>query len=411
MPQSHIANLLRQAIGVDAATVGHSVVEHAVRARMAACGLRDVGEYWERLRHSEDELVQLTEAVVVPETWFFRDREAYAALVQIVINEWVPAHLSGVLRILSAPCSTGEEPFSIAMALIDAGLPPHRFKIDAIDISSRALDEARRAIYGRNSFRGRDLAFRDRFFRPAGRGWQLVDAVHERVEFQHGNLVADDLLPGIGSYDIVFCRNVLIYFDTATQERVIRTLDRLLAPDGVLFVGAAEAFITRSAGFSSADFPSAFACRKTARKPAPALEPWAPAPVKVQPPAIRAKPKPASAKPPKNAEPAPKRSPACDLDAASQLADSGRLAEAAEACEAHLREHGTSASALYLLALIRDSLGDPRAAETYRKVLYLEPNHPEALLHLALLAEKQGDIASARRLQQRARRSEGATSR
>ena len=220
MPQCHIANLLRQAIGVDAATIGQSVIDHAVRARMGACGMREVADYWERLRHSAAELEQLTEAVVVPETWFFRDAETYAALAQIVTNEWLPANLTGGLRILSAPCSTGEEPYSIAMALIDAGLPPHRFKIDAIDISSRALDIARRAIYGRNSFRGRELSFRDRFFRSQEAGYQLADSVLERVEFQHGNLIADDLLPGIGSYDIVFCRNVLIYFDAATQERV-----------------------------------------------------------------------------------------------------------------------------------------------------------------------------------------------
>ncbi len=414
MPQSHIANLLRQAIGVDAATIGHSVVEHAVRTRIAACGLHDLNEYWEHLRHSEEELAQLTEAVVVPETWFFRDAEAFAALVQIVMNVWVPSHLTGTLRILSAPSSTGEEPFTIAMALIDAGLPPHRFKIDAIDISSRALDKARRAIYGRNSFRGSDLGFRDRFFHPAERGSQLVDAVRECVEFQHGNLVADDFLPGIGSYDIIFCRNVLIYFDGATQERVIRTLDRLLAPAGVLFVGPAEAFITRSAGFSSAEYPSAFACRKIARKAAPALQPWAPVPVKINASRARqAKPEPVAAQSPKISQPVPAsaKTPATDLETAGRLADAGRLAEAADACEAHLREHGASASALYLLALIRDSLSDPRAGETYRKVLYLEPNHPEALLHLALLAEKQGDIDGARRLQQRARRSEEAASR
>src|SRR5438067_5211806 len=105
MDQSHIANLLKRVIGVDAAAIGHSVVEHAVRVRMAVCGVRNVADYWELLRQSESELEQLTEAVVVPETWFFRDVEAYAALAQVVMREWAPAHLTGLLRILSAPCS------------------------------------------------------------------------------------------------------------------------------------------------------------------------------------------------------------------------------------------------------------------------------------------------------------------
>ncbi|MEA3212199.1 MAG: chemotaxis protein methyltransferase WspC [Chthoniobacter sp.] len=410
MSQSHIANLLKQAIGVDAATIGLSVIDHAVRSRMAACKVSDLGVYWERLRHSPPELAQLTEAVVVPETWFFRDAESYAALAQIVLNEWAPAHLTGRLRILSAPCSTGEEPYTIAMALLDAGLPPHRFQIDAIDISARALGEARRAIYGRNSFRGHELSYRDRFFRASPQGYELIESVRERVEFQPGNLVADDLLPGIGSYDIVFCRNVLIYFDGATQERVIRTLDRLLAPEGVLFVGPAEAFITRTSGFSSAKFPSAFACRKS--KAAPAPPPWAPPAVRTKaPPVRRTAPQAVSKSNAAKIEPAPAPAPKTDLEAASLLADAGRLAEAGCACEAHLQEHGPSVAAFYLLALVRDSLGDAGAAiEYYRKVLYLDPNHPEALLHLALLAEKQGDAAGARRLQLRARRSEEAAS-
>ena len=266
---------------------------------------------------------------------------------------------------MSAPCSTGEEPYSIAMALIDAGLPPHRFKIDAIDISARALGEARRAIYGRNSFRGGELSFRDRFFRASSGGYELIEPVRERVEFQHGNMVADELLPGIGSYDIIFCRNVLIYFDGTTQERVIRTLDRLLAPDGVLFVGPAEAFITRTSGFSSAEFPSAFACRKSSRKAAPLPPPWAPLEVKMKaPPARRTEPKPKAVSKSAAAkiEPAPTPNPNTDLEAASRLADAGRLAEAGLACEAHLREHGPSAAAFYLLALIRDTLGDSGAA-------------------------------------------------
>ena len=277
------------------------------------------------------------------------------------------------------------------------------------------LDRTRRAIYGRNSFRGRDLSFRDRFFRSEKAGHQLAETIRERVEFQHGNLVADDLLPGIGFYDIVFCRNVLIYFDGATQERVIRTLDRLLAPNGVLFVGPAEAFLTRSSGFSSADFPSAFACRRSTRNAAVALQPWTPPEIEIKAPQIRradAKPKKLSAPSKPKTDSAPAAKAPDGLEAAGRLADAGRTEEAGIACEAHLHEHGPSAAAFYLLALIRDTLGDPRAATgLYRKVLYLEPDHPEALLHLALLAEKRGDLDGARRLQLRARRGEEAASR
>jgi chemotaxis protein methyltransferase WspC len=93
------------------------------------------------------------------------------------------------------------------------------------------------------------------------------------------------------------------------------------------------------------------------------------------------------------------------LDEAERLANQGRLAEAAKHCEAHLREHGPSAEVLYLLGLVRDASGSQaRAAEAYRKALYLDPNHHEALIHLALLVAERGDGAGAQVLQQRARR-------
>lgn len=421
----HITNLLKESIGVDAATMGKSVVTNAVRQRMAACELQETDAYWNLLRRSDEELAQLVELVVVPETWFFRDAEAFAALVQHVRNEWGPAHPTGRLRVLSAPCSTGEEPYTVAMALLDAGLPPMRFKIDAIDISERALAQARRAVYGRNSFRGSDVSFRERYFREEKGLHRLTPLVRECVDFRQANLVSDDLLAGAGSYDAIFCRNVLIYFDAPTQERVIRALDRLLAPHGLLFVGPAETFLTRGAGFTSVDFPSAFACRRAGRKQG-AHTPGAPSPAPpacrpfTAPAALRAGPKkpvPARAAKPAAGKLAPATAPvtsaaappgaAAALSAITRLADAGHLAEAVSACDRHLHDHGPSVEAYYLLALIRDMLGSPaEAAKCYRKVLYLDPNHSEALLHLALLAENQGDLAEARRLQQRARRSE-----
>src|SRR4249919_2922139 len=185
--------LLREAIGLDASSLGPSAIARAVAARQAACRLDDVHGYWLRVRSSPTELQELIEAVVVPETWCFRDSAAFAALASMARAELVgnPAH--GELRLLSLPCSSGEEPFSMAIALLDAGLPANRFRIDAIDISERALALGRRAQYGVNSFRGHELAFRERHFSPAGAGrWQLAEEARGRVRFQQGNLFAPD---------------------------------------------------------------------------------------------------------------------------------------------------------------------------------------------------------------------------
>ena len=112
---------------------------NSVRLRMDSLGFNQTADYWERLRASEDELQELIEAVVVPETWFFRDQEAFTALARIISKEWLPNHPTAALRLLSGPCCTGEEPYSMVMALLDAGLSRDRLKIDAVDISVRAL--------------------------------------------------------------------------------------------------------------------------------------------------------------------------------------------------------------------------------------------------------------------------------
>src|SRR5687768_15713777 len=115
MDLAHFHNLLKESIGLDVATIGESAVESAVQNRQRACGVADRTAYWERLRASATEVQALIEAVVVPETWFFRDRDAFVALVRLVRDAWLPTHPEGVFRVLSLPCSTGEEPYSMAM--------------------------------------------------------------------------------------------------------------------------------------------------------------------------------------------------------------------------------------------------------------------------------------------------------
>lgn len=406
-------DLLKRTMGLDAASIGASVVERAVQQRLTACGLKDPSAYLERARASMDELQELIEAVVVPETWFFRDREAFAALARLVYEEWLPAHATGVLRVLSLPCSTGEEPYSAAMALLEVGFPAERFRIDALDISARALAQARRGIYGRNSFRGGALDFRERHFVPAGAGWQLADAVRERVQFHSGNVLDAYLFSDAEAYDVVFCRNLLIYFDRTTQDRAIATLTRLLAPKGWLFVGPSETGLLLSHAFVSAKVPLAFAFRHAATAPREPQTNGHAAPPRRSPPPARvvapARPVPFSsvvvrattvvAEPPVKSK--------AELDRAMQLADQGHLVEAARECEAHVRVHGPSAKAFYVMGLVRDASGShAEAAELYRKALYLEPQHHEALRQLAGLLEGLGDRAGAKVLSDRARRLE-----
>jgi chemotaxis protein methyltransferase WspC len=390
------ARLLNRTIGLDAESIGISAVERAVRSRIAACRLPDAQAYWQHLRVSAAELQELVEAVVVPETCFFRHPQAFAALVAIA----QAARRQQALRLLSLPCSTGEEPYSMAMALLDAGFTVDNFTIDAVDISVHALHHADRAVYRKNSFRGGHARFRERYFSATGDGYRLADAARRCVRFKQGNMFDAALPLSAATYDIIFCRNMLIYLDGATQRRAIGLLAQLLRATGVLFVGPSEAGLLAHDDVFIAEIPQAFAFRKAAagsvvrsggrQRAPPGDQPSGP---------LRA-----------GNGPDPMERPAKDdgraaLDEIRRIADQGHLAEAGRRCEEYLRQRGPSPAAWHLIGLIREASGDRTAAAAcYRKTLYLDPHHHDALVHLALLLAAQNDRAGARLLSERARR-------
>ena len=197
----------------------------------------------------------------MPETWFFRDREAILSLARMA-REQIAAQPERCVRVLSLPCSTGEEPYSVAMALLDAGIPPANFHIDAIDICHRSLATAERGVYGRNSFRGKLLDYRDRHFDTNKDLSTLSELVRQQVHFRHGNMFAPDFLINEKPYDFVLCRNVLIYFDREMQQQAVQILERLLHAQGTIFVGPAEAGVMLRPNLASAGIPLAFAFQK-----------------------------------------------------------------------------------------------------------------------------------------------------
>lgn len=402
MTVEDFAGILRDAIGLDAASIGIASVERAVQLRMAASRAADYAGYGQRLRESAAELQALVEAVVVPETWFFRDPHAFDAVAALALRSASPLHF------LCLPCATGEEPYSLAMTLLDAGVPASRFRIDACDVSERVLAQAGQAVYGRNSFRGRDLAFRDRHFTAVPGGHELRAEVRECVRFRQSNILDKSSLPGGALYDAIFCRNLLIYFNAETQRRAVTTLARLLVNDGVLCVGPAETGILLHHDFTPTRISLAFAFLKG--KQAPAAPQKAPgrrsASLPPARPAAPAKPK-LQTKSPSPLAPASKVEVRAALEDARRLADAGRFEEVAGLCHSHMQQQGASADAFYLLALVSDATGrDEDAAAHYRKALYLNPRHHEALLHYSLFTARRGEAAAAHALRERARRIE-----
>jgi chemotaxis protein methyltransferase WspC len=415
MGLADVEELLKVSMGLSAASIGSAAIERAVQERQSVCHLRDLSAYLQEVRGSAAELQALIEAVVVPESWFFRDRHAFTALARLAHDEWLPTHADGVFSLLSLPCATGEEPYSMAMALVDAGMPPDRFRIDAVDISTRHVAQGVRAVYGKNSFRGDELGFRARHFDVTPDGFRVREPIRQLVHFQPGNLFAAGFLPGVALYHVIFCRNVLIYFDRPTQDRALGVVKRLLHDTGTLFVAPAETGLPGSHDLISTREPLAFAFRRAVVvAPARSLRAApAAAPIALLPRAVSAAPGPPRASAtttairPVDAPGVPSPQPAADLLDAARFADQGDFVEAASCCERHLRQSGPSATVFYLLGLVRDATGNQNeAAVYYRKALYLDPDHYDTQIHLALLLEKRGDPAAAKVLRNRARRLE-----
>lgn len=215
------------------------IIGRAVERILVEKQLEDPSEYLQIMRCSPKEFDSLLEQVLVPETWFFRYPEAYRYLQRHVASRLDPNPYK--FRILSVPCSTGEEPYSIAISLTEAGLRPTQFLIDAADISHTALQKARKGEYTGNSFRGTDLTYRNSYFDARSDHFQLQPRILELVKFFSWNVLQPAPPQLKSNYDVIFCRNLFIYLHRQAQRKMIATLKQLLKADGLLFTGHAEA--------------------------------------------------------------------------------------------------------------------------------------------------------------------------
>ncbi len=412
-----IASLLQEAIGLDEASIGSGAVRHVIQRRIQQSTARDEAGFLALLQASKAEMTALIEEIVVPETWFFRQEEAFRFMRRHLSGEWRRVHPGQIPRLLSIPCSSGEEAYSMAMTLLDADFTARDFHIDAIDVSRQSLAKAQRAVYGKGSFRGEHLDFRQRHFRRTNLGYALQSPVRHAVHFHHGNILDHEQMKSLGAYDIIYCRNLLIYFDKDRRKRTAALLAAMLRKNGLLFVGHAETGLLWKDWFVSVPHPMTFAYRRidsgevVNRTVQAKKHPLAPR-EKIGKPAILPIRQTNQQRIARSLSPALTRSASdtdngtkSSLETASRLANQGHLEEARQQCEACLEEQPASAQAWFLLGLINDIQDHKeQAKDAFRKALYLEPEHCEALVHLALLLDQLGDHGAARRLRDRVQR-------
>ena len=427
MSLAKIETLLSKKIGIAANIIGSHKIAKAAKTRQFACSLPDLDTYFKVLQTSPHELEELIEKIVVPETWFFRDRKPFDFLINYVRSEWLKKSGSTKLCLLSVPCSSGEEPYSMAIALLEAGLSVNRFSIDAIDISKQAIVKAQRGIYGKNSFRGEDWIDRDRYFQQTVAGYEVIAPVRNIVKFRQGNLL-DVFSDAETKYNIIFCRNLLIYLEPTACTQVFNTLERLLLPNGLLFVGAAETGKVPSHPFMSIRQSFTFAYRKSdiIQLQSPLIETSVSTELKqslpfnkshrtqIEQPRTLAGNTASSAivdrqstsqLPSKAIQSTDKVSSTktnSGLELARQLADVGQVEKAINHCQEYLAGNSTNVEVYTLLGTLYQAKSENAQAERYfQKALYLNPNCYEALIHLSLLKEHRGDMVGAEILKQR----------
>jgi chemotaxis protein methyltransferase WspC len=427
--------LLSERIGLNPSSIGRDEVERAVAARMRLVSVTDPASYLALCLADDEELDELIERVLVPETWFFREPAAFETLRERA----APVVAEGrkrqrFFRVLSIPCSTGEEAYSIAMTLVEAGLSVATARVDALDLSPRALEAARLKRYHARALRYVDSLRRDRHFvkrpmdnEPAhpvdAESWEVDDDVARLVTFRRANLVDPALLAGSAPYDVVFCRNVLMYFGRRARTQVLQTMFRLVKDDGLLITGHAEGYAIVAPWFRSAGIKGVFAFRKSgpsssathpkgsdrrddaARGQARRATDHAPPPTLSG--QVRRRDE-ASAGKVRAARPsvdAPRGRPASGLLAeVARLADSGRLGDARIRCAELLADKPDLAEGHFLSGVIALASGERHEAElAFRHAIYLDPRHEQALLHLALERDREGDAKEAEQLRRRAR--------
>lgn len=237
------------------------ILEKRLSNRLTDLNLPTFYEYYHFLkynRNKEQELMDIMDVLTTNETYFFRELFQLKAFSEEIIPEMLKIKAAAgnrSLRIWSAGCSTGEEPYTIAMLLSTIPeLAGWKIEIIGTDISQRVLHHARRAVYGKSSFRATEEDDLRRFFHQQDDGYKVNDSIREMVTISHLNLFDTNRLTMLGKVDLIFCRNVIIYFDQAAKKRVIESFHSALYDGGFLLLGHSESLMNITTRFTLRHF-------------------------------------------------------------------------------------------------------------------------------------------------------------
>jgi chemotaxis protein methyltransferase CheR len=245
------------------------VIESRLSHRLTELELEDFDQYIAYLTmgpYQMDEFQEMFNRITINETSFFRNEAQLDVFEKVILPQLLEQRSSTKrLRIWSAACSSGEEPFTLAMLIhrsLGVRLSDWHIEILGTDISEKTLSVAQSGIYSNYAIRTTPKLMLDRYFKEDGRNFVLSDEIRSMVSFEKHNLKDSMAAKRHGTWDVIFCRNVLIYFDDPMKKGVISMFDNQLAKDGTLFIGHSERIASLTDRFTQLDIPQGFCYQK-----------------------------------------------------------------------------------------------------------------------------------------------------
>jgi chemotaxis protein methyltransferase CheR len=413
---SQVSEFVAQTMGWDYPPSRHADLRRGIAVAAKELGFDSAAEFADRCLSgalTNPQLDRLATHLTVGETYFFRESKAFENLAGEIVPKLVGGRANRELRIWSAGCCTGEEPYSIAIQIREMLSDWRQWKITllATDINQRFLRKAAAGLFGEWSFRGAPAWLKSRYFRSAPEGrFEILPEIAEMVRFAQLNLSADDYAPVLsehGPMDVIFCRNVLMYFKPSQAQKVVEKLYHVQAEYGWLIVGASELSHNLFSPYRAVNLDGAFLYQKDSSKPSATVCETAPVVItsldqdeigSEMPFIAPAQPESRHNEFEESPEPIELPEQASLSIEARSLADQGNLTAALGCCDRWIAADKLNPASHYLRSVVLQEQGAIlEAVQSLRRALYLDPEHVLAHFAMGSLARGQNQPLESRK--------------
>jgi chemotaxis protein methyltransferase WspC len=387
-----VKKILKQNTGLSLNSEDPDVTDDIISQYMENSGFNSENKLLEFLQSNTKELRNLASELINNETWFFRNKEIFDFLSDN-LKQWKDNEEQKKLNILSVPCSTGEESYSIVITLFENMFKPNEFAIDAIDMSSKVIENTQQALYSKESLKELNDDLIEKYFYQAEDLYIMNPKISNLVNFYEDNIADENFLHSNKKYDIIVAKNFLNDYCIDSHRIIFNNIYSLLDDEGILITTSEEATLFDKMFFNSYDNDNPFVLRKFVQSQEKQDSTNIENKSKSVFDKIKSALKPATSnlKIIDTADNIEEVNLGRELNNIKNLIDKNRFDSADEKCRQLLKSIKDNPDVFYYMGMINESLNKPEEAEEYyHKALYLEPYHYESLVHLILIFENKG---------------------